>query len=152
MKLVRSQLIETHHQPKAQITTITNLPTTTLESALPPTSAATTLLAPEELFAPPTSSSLLSRSEQTPEENQRTRLKIRKSKKAMKDKLGSMVELYGKGKGGKKGEKDRALEGLVKTGKGVTVVGKGPGGAKGEIRKRGRDSSEGEKDGKKFKL
>jgi U3 small nucleolar RNA-associated protein MPP10 len=139
-------------QPKAQITTVDNLPTTTMESALPPTSAATTLLAPEELFRPPTSSNLVSRSELTPEQAQAARSKRKREKKGDRKRLGDMAELYAKKKGGVKGEKERALQGLVKSGKGVTVVGKGDKEA-GKARKRamGQDGTE-RHDGKRLKL
>lgn len=108
------------------------------------------MLAPEELFQPPSASSLVARSELTPEEAQRSREKSRKQKKAQRQHLGDMAELYGKKKGGVKGEKERALAGLVKSGKGVTVVGKGDKEA-GKIRKR--DEGEGKtQDGKRLKL
>ncbi|KAK8869509.1 hypothetical protein IAR55_000074 [Kwoniella newhampshirensis] len=139
-------------QPKAQITTISDLPTTTMESALPPTSAAATMLAPEELFAPPTAGSLVARSELTPEEAQRARLKHRKVKKAERQKLGDMAELYGQKRKSTKDEKEEALRGLVKGGKGVTVIGKG---AKevGKAQKRLAGPEEGSReDGKRLKL
>ncbi len=135
-------------QPKAQITTINNLPTTTLESALPPTSAATTLLAPEELFTPPSASSLISRSELNPEEKHRARARSRKHKQVQVKKLGGMTELYRKKKG-TKAEKDRALAGLVKTVKGVTVVGKGE---KETVQARKWAAERERSDGKRLKL
>jgi len=142
-------------QPKAQITTVENLPTTSLESALPPTAAATTLLAPEEMFAPPTSRDLVARSEQTPEEAHAARAKRRREKKAERTKLGEMAELYGKKRpqGGVKGEKERALAGLVKTGKGVTVLGKGEK-ERGKAAKRaaGAAGTEDREGGKRLKL
>lgn len=116
-------------QPKAQITTIENLSTTTMESALPPTSSTTTLLAPEEQFAPPTSRALINRTELTPEEKQKQRGKDRKSKAAQRKALDELAELHGK-KGNKKRtsvkeQKEEAMKSLVRAGKGVTVVGKG---------------------------
>ncbi|WVF71882.1 hypothetical protein IAT40_006692 [Kwoniella sp. CBS 6097] len=142
--------------PKAQITTISDLPTTTMESALPPTAAASTMLAPEELFAPPTSSSLVARSELTPEEAQKVRQKARKAKQAEQKKMGDMADLYGKNKNKKKmsvrEQKEEALKGLVKSGKGVTVVGKG---AKefGKAKKRGApDDNASREDGKRLKF
>jgi U3 small nucleolar RNA-associated protein MPP10 len=124
-----------------------------METALPATSSATTMLAPEELLEPATQSSLVARSELTPEEAQRLREKRRKAKKQDRKHLGDMAELYSKkGKGGTKGEKERALEGLVKSGKGVTVVGKTEkGGDKGKGRKRDGDDASRE-DGKRLKL
>ena len=142
-------------QPKAQITTIDNLPTTSLESALPSTSAATTLLAPEELFAPPSASAAVARSELTPDQAHAARTKRRKAKQGERKRLNEMAELHGKkpgsgkGKGGVRGEKERALEGLVKSGKGVTVVGKD---GRNQSRKRGREEAGPKEDGKRLKL
>ncbi|WWC89717.1 uncharacterized protein L201_004642 [Kwoniella dendrophila CBS 6074] len=112
--------------PKAQITTISDLPTTSMETALPTTMGTSTMLAPEELFEPPKSSSLIARSELTPEEAQKQRQKQRKFKQAEQKKLNEMSELYGsKKRKSVREEKDEALKGLVKSGKGVTVIGKG---------------------------
>lgn len=120
-----------------------------MESALPPTSAATTLLAPEEMFAPPTASSLVARSELTPEQAQAARGKRKRDKKTERRKLGDLAELYGKKKG-VKAEKERALQDLVKTGKGVTVVGKGEK-EKGKAAKRAA-AEEAKNDSKRLKL
>jgi len=120
-----------------------------MESALPPTSAPTTLLAPEEMFAPPTAKALVARSELTPEEAHAARGKRKREKKAERQKLGDMAELYGKRRGGVKAEKERALQGLVKTGKGVTVLGKGEK-ERGKAAKRAGE--EGKNDGKRLKL
>jgi len=113
------------------------------------------MLAPEELLTPATQSSLVARSELTPEEAQRLREKKRKAKKSDRKHLGDMADLYGKDnkKGGTKGEKERALQGLVKSGKGVTVVGKDTNrvGDKGKGRKRDGDDTARE-DGKRLKL
>lgn len=126
-----------------------------METALPATSSTSTMLAPEELFQPATQSSLVARSELTPEEAQRQRERKRKIKKQDRKHLGDMAELYGKKKGGGvKGEKDRALEGLVKSGKGVTVVGKNGAGSaeKGRKRGNGEGGEEAREDGKRLKL
>ncbi|WVQ76541.1 hypothetical protein IAR50_006211 [Cryptococcus sp. DSM 104548] len=136
--------------PKANISTISDLPTTTMESALPPTSAASTMLAPQELFAAPSSSSLVARSELTSEDAQALRTKHRRHKKADRKKLGEMEELYGKKKQSVKEQKEEALKGLVKSGKGVTIVGKG-GKEQGKVLKRGGEG-QGEQDGKRLKL
>lgn len=135
--------------PKASITTISDLPTTSMESALPPTAAASTMLAPQELFAAPSSTDLVARSELTSEEAQKLRNKHRKHKKAERKKLGEMEELYGKKRKSAREEKEEALKGLVKSGKGVTVIGKG---AK-EMEKGKKRGTEGEEqDGKRLKL
>ena len=65
-----------------------------------------------------------------------------------------MAELYGKknGKGGVRQEKEQALKGLVKSGKGVTVVGKGPGSTVDKGKKRARDDETRREDGKRLKL
>jgi U3 small nucleolar RNA-associated protein MPP10 len=76
------------------------------------------------MFAPPTARALVARSELNPEEAQAARLKRKREKKADRKKLGEMAELYGKRRGSVKEEKERAMQNLVKTGKGVTVVGK----------------------------
>ncbi|RSH81820.1 uncharacterized protein EHS24_008012 [Apiotrichum porosum] len=110
--------------PKAQITTVENIATTSMETALPSTQQATTMLAPHELFAGPKATELQARSEQTPEEARRARGKARKTKKAEKARLGATAQLYAKKKSVKE-QKDEALQALVKSGKGVTVVGKG---------------------------
>jgi len=95
---------------------------------------------------------MVARSELTPEEAQHLRDRKRKAKKQDRKHLGDMAELYSKKKGGAKGEKERALEGLVKSGKGVTVVGK----SEKEVskgRKRGAGGDEAAReDGKRLKL
>ncbi|OWZ50099.1 U3 small nucleolar RNA-associated protein MPP10 [Cryptococcus neoformans var. grubii Br795] len=135
--------------PKASITTISDLPTTSMESALPPTAAASTMLAPQDLFAAPSSTDLVARSELTSEEAQKLRNKHRKHKKAERKKLGEMEELYGKKRKSVREEKEEALKGLVKSGKGVTVVGKG---AKEMEKGKKRGTEGGEQDGKRLKL
>ncbi|KAL7424270.1 U3 snoRNP protein [Cryptotrichosporon argae] len=134
-------------QPKAQITTIDNVATTTLESALPPTAAASTMLAPEELFAPPSASALVARSEQTPDEAQAARAKARKARKAERQKLGGLAQLHGAKRKSVREEKEEALKGLVKAGKGVIVVGKG---AKEDGKRRQREQEP--QDAKRLKL
>ncbi|KAL4260728.1 MPP10 family protein [Pleurotus pulmonarius] len=109
-------------QPKAIISTVANVSTTTLESALPTTKSASALLAPEEVFTP-AAGDLRSKSEMAPAEKRAARNKERKSRKKTRDLLDSGVDKYAKMKGVKK-QKQAALEGIVKTGKGVTVVGK----------------------------
>nr|XP_018263518.1 dolichol kinase [Kwoniella dejecticola CBS 10117]OBR85676.1 dolichol kinase [Kwoniella dejecticola CBS 10117] len=111
--------------PKAQITTISDLPTTSMETALPVNMTTSTMLAPQELFQAPSSAALVARSELTSEEAQKARQKNRKAKQAEQKKLGSMADLYSKKRKSVREEKDEALKGLVKSGKGVTVIGKG---------------------------
>ncbi|KAF9069055.1 U3 small nucleolar ribonucleoprotein complex, subunit Mpp10 [Rhodocollybia butyracea] len=115
----------TPKQPKATISTISNVSTATLESALPTANSVNTLLAPEEVFAP-SSSGLRARSEMTPAEKQSLRRKERKTKRKMRDVLNKSTDKYARvQKGGSlKKQKEEALKSVVKAGKGVTVVGK----------------------------
>jgi len=73
-------------QPKATISTVTNVSATTLESALPTTKSVNTMLAPEEVFAPLATKSR-ARSELTPSEKRALRSKERKAKKKSRDAL-----------------------------------------------------------------
>ncbi|KAF5374730.1 hypothetical protein D9758_000253 [Tetrapyrgos nigripes] len=112
----------TPKQPKATISTVTDVSTASLESALPTTQSAATMLAPEEIFAPSSSDSR-ARSELTPAEKQALRRKERKAKKKTRDALNLSVDKYAKmqKKGGVKKQKEDALKSVVKSGKGVTV-------------------------------
>lgn len=112
-------------QPKATISTISNVSTATLESALPTAKSVGTMLAPEEVFAP-SPSDLRSRSEMTPAEKQSLRQKERKAKQKTRDTLNKSTDKYARAqKGGSlKKQKEDALRSVVKSGKGVTVVGK----------------------------
>ncbi|KAF9569584.1 Mpp10 protein [Agrocybe pediades] len=112
-------------QAKAVISTVTNVATATLESALPTTKSTSTMLAPEEVFSA-SSSSLKARSELTPAEKRTQRTKERKLRKRQRDSLKKSVDKFAKPKGisGVKKQKQAALESVVKHGKGVTVVGK----------------------------
>ncbi|KAG6850523.1 hypothetical protein H0H93_012524 [Arthromyces matolae] len=112
-------------QPKAAISTISNVSTATLESALPTTKSATTMLAPEEVFAPSTAAPR-ARSELTPAEKRALRGRERKARKKSRDALDKSVDKFAKANsiGSVKRQKKAALESVVKSGKGVTVVGK----------------------------
>lgn len=112
-------------QPKATISTVSNVSTATLESALPTAKSVGAMLAPEEVFAP-SPSDLRSRSEMTPAEKQSLRQKERKAKKKTRDTLNKSTDKYARvQKGGSlKKQKEDALKSVVKSGKGVTVVGK----------------------------
>ena len=107
-------------QPKAVISTVSNVPAASLESALPTTKSTKTVLAPEELFTV-TASDLRARSELTPSEKRALHNK-KKAKKA-RDNLQNHTDKYAKMKDSRK-QKQAALESVVKSGKGVTVVGK----------------------------
>ncbi|TFK41125.1 U3 small nucleolar ribonucleo protein complex, subunit Mpp10 [Crucibulum laeve] len=110
-------------QPKAIISTLSNVSTATLESALPTAKSVSTMLAPEEILAP-SSSEPRARSELTPAEKRALRTKGRKAKKKQRDTLDKSLDKFAKGIGGVKKQKQAALEQVVKHGKGVTVVGK----------------------------
>ncbi|KAG8874726.1 hypothetical protein FRB97_005684 [Tulasnella sp. 331] len=134
----------TPRQPKAVITTISNVASTTLESALPTSVSTSTLLAPQEVFAHDVRATK-SKTELTPDEKKNIRGKIKKTGKRnrviINSALTNVKMANGNGKTGgsasaaagfgkKQGPKTvreakgMALESLVKTGKGVTVVGK----------------------------
>ncbi|KAG5730042.1 U3 small nucleolar ribonucleoprotein mpp10 [Termitomyces sp. T112] len=112
-------------QPKAIISTVSNVSTATLESALPTTKSITTMLAPEEVFTPSVAG-LRARSELTPVEKRALRGRERKARKKSRDALDKNVDKFArvKGIGSVKKQKKAALESVVKSGKGVTIVGK----------------------------
>ncbi|KAF9459935.1 U3 small nucleolar ribonucleoprotein complex, subunit Mpp10 [Collybia nuda] len=121
-------LCNTHFVPKqakAIISTIFNVSTATLESALPTTKSTADMFAPEEIFAPVSNDPRV-RSELTPSEKRSLRTKMRKEKKKSRDILDHSVDKYAKTNSvsGMKRQKRAALESVVKKGKGVTVVGK----------------------------
>lgn len=112
-------------QPKATISTVANVATATLESALPTSKSTATMLAPEEIFAT-TSSLQRARSELTPLEKRALRSRERKARQRQRDALNKSVDKYAKTTGHKSvtRQKEAALKSIVKQGKGVTVVGK----------------------------
>ncbi|CAK9783925.1 U3 small nucleolar ribonucleo protein complex, subunit Mpp10p [Cutaneotrichosporon oleaginosum] len=132
--------------PKAAIRTVENIATTSMESALPSTQGAGSMLAPQEMFAAK-AAELVARDEQTPEEAKAARAKARRGKKAQRAKLAGAEALYSKKRKTVREQKDEALRGLVKSGKGVTVLGKG---GKEEAKRRKRE--EAGPDAKRLKL
>ncbi|KAJ7254075.1 U3 small nucleolar ribonucleoprotein complex, subunit Mpp10 [Mycena haematopus] len=112
-------------QPKATISSISNVSSATMESAFPTTQSTAGMLAPEEVFAT-AATDLRARSELTPAEKKALRGKERKARKKSRDTLNNSVDKYAKlkGIGGIKKQRQAALASVVKTGKGVTVVGK----------------------------
>ncbi|KAG8740904.1 hypothetical protein FRC10_003563 [Ceratobasidium sp. 414] len=151
----------TPKQPKAQITTITNMASASLESALPTSLSTTTLLAPEEVYAPSPGDSR-ARGELTPGEKRAARSKERKKRRKQRDVLAEAVDKFGNKGSSSRGQpknvkeaKNQALNSLVKSGKGVTVVGKDSGDRKGKGVKAASakgDEAGPARDGKKFKL
>ncbi|KAF5358860.1 hypothetical protein D9757_012683 [Collybiopsis confluens] len=109
--------------PKATISTISNVSTASIESALPTAKSVSTMLAPEEVFAL-SSSDLRARNELTPAEKQALHRKERKAKKKARDTLDKSTDKYARAqKGGSlKKQKEDALKSVVKAGKGVTVI------------------------------
>ncbi|KAJ3526875.1 hypothetical protein NMY22_g9997 [Coprinellus aureogranulatus] len=112
-------------QPKSLISSVSNVSTATLESALPTTRSAASMLAPEEVFAAE-SSQPRARTEMTPAEKRALRAKERKAKRKQRDILEKTVDKVARSRnpGSVKKQKQAALESIVKHGKGVTVVGK----------------------------
>ncbi|KAG9030404.1 hypothetical protein FRB95_003962 [Tulasnella sp. JGI-2019a] len=134
----------TPKQPKAVITTISNIASTSLESALPTSVSTSTLLAPQEVFAYDVRATK-SKTELTPEEKKNIRDKIKKTGKRNRviinsaltnvtmtngsEKVGGSASAaagFGKKQPPKtvREAKGMALDSLVKNGKGVMVVGK----------------------------
>lgn len=113
-------------QPKAVISTVSNVSTTTLESSLPTTESTTTMLAPEEVFAP-LSAEPRARSELTPAEKRALRGKERKSRKKSRDALDKAVDKFARKRSSatkNSKQKQSASESVVRRGKGITVIGK----------------------------
>ncbi|GAA5912122.1 hypothetical protein JCM6882_003059 [Rhodosporidiobolus microsporus] len=125
--------------PKATITTVSNLPSISVESALPTTNSTSALLAPEEVYAATGSSSALAidKADLTPAQKKAQRQKAREQRKGQHEKAERILEAKQRRKG-VKGEKERAEQVLLGT-KGVTVIGKsGAANSKaGKKRKRG---------------
>ncbi|TFK57270.1 Mpp10 protein [Heliocybe sulcata] len=112
-------------QPKATISTVSNVAAAALESALPTSKSTTTMLAPEEVYAP-SGSAPRSSSELTPAEKRALHNKQRKKKRKARDVLDKTVDKVARMRGVKnvKTQKEAALNSIVKSGKGVTVIGK----------------------------
>ena len=112
-------------QPKVTVTTVSNVASASLESALPTTKSVATMLAPEEVYRP-SSSDLRAHQELTPVEKRALHNKQKKAKRKARDAIGTGVDKYAKLKGtkGVKAQKEAALNSVVKNGKGITVIGK----------------------------
>ncbi|GAA5966736.1 hypothetical protein JCM8115_002795 [Rhodotorula mucilaginosa] len=137
--------------PKPSITTVSNLPSISVESALPTTHSTSTLLAPEEVYSTKTDAArpnggalAIDAADLTPAQKKAQRQKSRQERKARAEKAERILAARDRKKG-VRGEKDAAERKLVGV-KGVTVIGKG-GKAKEEAggskkRKRGGDGGE----------
>ncbi|QRV94699.1 U3 small nucleolar ribonucleoprotein mpp10 [Ceratobasidium sp. AG-Ba] len=141
----------TPKQPKAQITTVSNMASASLESALPTSLSTSTLLAPEEVFAP-SSSDTRARGELTPTEKRAVRSKERKKRRKQRDALSGAVDKFaGQNKPRSvKEAKNQVMNSLVKSGKGVTVIGKGDKKGKNGVKPGKEDTVV--RDSKKLKL
>lgn len=116
-------LSNAHFTPKAAqttITTVSNTPTISLESAMPTSMSASSALAPEEVYAPAQRGTLTSKSEMTPSQKKSARAKARKDKMQAK----KVIDKYGGKRKQDKQSKERAMNSLIGK-RGVTVVGKG---------------------------
>lgn len=138
-------------QPKPSITTVSNLPSISVESALPTTHATSTLLAPEEVYsaktdaARPNGALAIDAADLTPAQKKAQRQKSRQERKARAEKAERILAARDRKKG-VRGEKDAAERKLVGV-KGVTVIGKGGKGAKGSEVGGGGSSSKKRKRG-----
>lgn len=125
--------------PTATISTVANIASTSLESALPTSNTIASMLAPEEIYERSSSDPRV-RGELSPNEKRAARNKLKRAKKRARDALDNSVDKFAKTKrpGGIKAQKSAALRSIVKSGKGVTVVGKPK---KGERDSNGRRTS-----------
>ncbi|KAF8132015.1 Mpp10 protein-domain-containing protein [Boletus edulis] len=100
---------------------LSDIPTASLESALPFSRSFASILAPEEVLAPTSPADARPRSELNPAEKRARRVKERKARKKVRDALNKTLDRYAskKRKGNVKEEKEAALKSLVKFGKGV---------------------------------
>ncbi|EMS24877.1 U3 small nucleolar RNA-associated protein MPP10 [Rhodotorula toruloides NP11] len=129
--------------PKAAITTVTNLPSISVESALPTAFSTTTLLAPEEIYSAKGAQSALAidAADLTPAQKKAQRQKQRKDRKAVAEKTERILASQRRKKGAR-GEKEAAEEKLLGT-RGVTVIGKGGAEKKAAGKKRKRGDADG---------
>lgn len=132
-------------QPKPSITTVSNLPSISVESALPTSQSTSALLAPEEVYsasdAKQHSALAVDAADLTPAQKKLARQRARKERKARAEKAEQVLAAREK-KRGVRGEKDAAERKLVGT-KGVTVIGKGGEDKKAGSKKRKRGDGEG---------
>lgn len=107
--------------PSATISTLSNMPAISMESALPTTASTATLLAPEEVFSADPKAVQRDRSNLTHAQKQLER----KQRKKARSSLSKAIDKLGGKKASAKAQKEESLKKLVGT-KGVTVIGKQP--------------------------
>ncbi|GAA5891962.1 hypothetical protein JCM8208_002952 [Rhodotorula glutinis] len=129
--------------PKATITTMSNLPSVSLESALPTSQSTTTLLAPEEVYAAsgPDSALAIDKADLTPQQKKALRQKQRQGRKQVAERAERILASQERRKG-VRGEKEAAERQLIGA-RGVTVLGKGGKEKKAEGKKRKRGDADG---------
>ncbi|GAA5930282.1 hypothetical protein JCM3775_004351 [Rhodotorula graminis] len=129
--------------PKATITTMSNLPSVSLESALPTSQSTTTLLAPEEVYTAsgPDSALAIDKADLTPQQKKALRQKQRQGRKQTAERAERILASQERRKG-VRGEKEAAERQLIGA-RGVTVLGKGGKEKKAEGKKRKRGDADG---------
>ncbi|TIA87809.1 hypothetical protein E3P99_02933 [Wallemia hederae] len=110
--------------PKAQIETVSNTPSISLENALPTAQSTSSQAAPEEVYSGSKFGNV-SKDEMTPEEKRAQRAKIRKSRAKDRAKIAHVVDDKSRKKSMSVGDEKREALKKLTQGKGVTVVGKG---------------------------
>lgn len=115
--------------PKAQIETVSNTPSISLENALPTAQSNASRAAPEEVYSGPRFGNV-SKEEMAPEEKRAQRSKIRKSRAKDRAKIANVVDDKSRKQRMSVGDEKRDALKKLSQGKGVTVVGKGEANAK----------------------
>lgn len=147
--------------PKASITTLTNAPAVSVESALPATMSGATMLAPEEVYERGRHAAALEgeKSEMAPEEKQRLHHTLRREKRARNERItatrtaleqaGLAKQANPRSKAEEKKEKASALKKLMGN-RGVSVVGKDGSQQQGGKKRKTQDATPAS--GSRFKL
>lgn len=125
--------------PKAQIETVSNTPSVSLENALPTAQSNASRAAPEEVYSGARFGNV-SKDEMTPEEKRAQRSKIRKARAKDRAKIAHVVDDKSRKQRMSVGDEKREALKKLTQGKGVTVVGKGDANAK---KKKKGNSEEG---------
>lgn len=122
---------------------MSNLPSVSLESALPTSQSTTTLLAPEEVYTAsgPDSALAVDKADLTPQQKKALRQKQRQGRKQVAERAERVLASQERRKG-VRGEKEAAERQLIGA-RGVTVLGKGGKEKKAEGKKRKRGDADG---------